>query len=136
MLKFKKFVQPDTLEEAWKLNQSRANVVLGGTGWLKMGDKQWNTAIDLGKLGLGEIEEMRCWLSSICCWSWATLSLAAVSSSLVCSTFASRSSSVSPQAMVGLAAPMPTAMVQASASARTPDRVVDESGKGYLRGRR
>lgn len=57
MLKFKKFVQPDTLEEAWKLNQSRANVVLGGTGWLKMGDKQWNTAIDLGKLGLGEIEE-------------------------------------------------------------------------------
>ena len=37
MLKFKKYARPDTLEEAWKLNQSRANVVLGGTGWLKMG---------------------------------------------------------------------------------------------------
>lgn len=57
MLKFKTFAQPDTLEEAWKLNQSKANVVLGGTGWLKMGSKQWNTAIDLGKLGLDTIEE-------------------------------------------------------------------------------
>lgn len=57
MLKFKKFVRPDTMEEALKLNQSRANVVLGGTGWLKMGSRQWNTAIDLGKLGLDTIEE-------------------------------------------------------------------------------
>lgn len=57
MLKFKKYSCPATLEEAWTLNQSRANVVLGGTGWLKMGDKQWNTAIDLSKLGLDTIEE-------------------------------------------------------------------------------
>lgn len=57
MLKFKKFARPDTIEEALKLNQSRANVVLGGTGWLKMGSRQWNTAIDLGKLGLDTIEE-------------------------------------------------------------------------------
>lgn len=57
MLKFKKYARPDTLEEAWKLNQSKANVVLGGTGWLKMGDKQWNTAIDLSGLGLDQIEE-------------------------------------------------------------------------------
>lgn len=57
MLKFKNYACPDTLEEAWTLNQSRANVVLGGTGWLKMGDRQWNTAIDLGKLGLDTIEE-------------------------------------------------------------------------------
>ena len=57
MVKFKKFVRPDTLEEALKLNQGRANVVLGGTGWLKMGSRQWSTAIDLGKLGLDAIEE-------------------------------------------------------------------------------
>ena len=29
----------------------------GGTGWLKMGSRQWNNAIDLGKLGLDQIEE-------------------------------------------------------------------------------
>ena len=57
MLKFKQFKRAETLEEAWKLNQSRANCVLGGTGWLKMGERQWNTAIDLSALGLGEIEE-------------------------------------------------------------------------------
>lgn len=57
MLKFRKLACPETIEEAWKLNQSRANCVLGGTGWLKMGDRPWNTAIDLGKLGLDTIEE-------------------------------------------------------------------------------
>ncbi len=57
MLKYKHFCQPDTLEEALKLNQGRANCVLGGTGWLKMGSRQWNNAIDLGKLGLDQIEE-------------------------------------------------------------------------------
>ena len=30
MLKYKHFCQPDTLEEAFKLNQGRANCVLGG----------------------------------------------------------------------------------------------------------
>ena len=57
MLKFKQFKRVETLEEAWKLNQSRANCVLGGTGWLKMGERQWNTAIDLSGLGLDQIEE-------------------------------------------------------------------------------
>lgn len=57
MLKFRKLACPETVEEAWQLNQNRANCVLGGTGWLKMGDRQWNTAIDLGKLGLDTILE-------------------------------------------------------------------------------
>lgn len=57
MLRFKQYVRPGSLEEAWKLNQSRANCVLGGTGWLKMGERQWNTAIDLSGLGLDRIEE-------------------------------------------------------------------------------
>lgn len=57
MLKFKEYNRVGSLEEAWKLNQSRANCVLGGTGWLKMGDRQWNTAIDLSGLGLDQIEE-------------------------------------------------------------------------------
>lgn len=57
MLKFKRYARPETLEEAWKLNQSRANCVLGGAGWLKMGSRQWNTAIDLSGLGLDQIEE-------------------------------------------------------------------------------
>ena len=57
MLRFKQYVRPGSLEEAWKLNQSRANCVLGGTGWLKMGERQWNAAIDLSGLGLDQIEE-------------------------------------------------------------------------------
>lgn len=57
MLKFKHFIQPETLEEALKLNQVRTNCVLGGTGWLKMGERNWNNAIDLGALGLDQIEE-------------------------------------------------------------------------------
>ena len=57
MLSFKHFVRPETPEEALKLNQGRANCVLGGTGWLKMGERTWNNAIDLGALGLDHIEE-------------------------------------------------------------------------------
>ncbi|MBR1781002.1 MAG: FAD binding domain-containing protein [Oscillospiraceae bacterium] len=57
MLKFKTYLCPDTIEEALEHNKGRANVVLGGTGWLKMGDRSWNTAIDLKHLGLDQIEE-------------------------------------------------------------------------------
>ena len=57
MLKYKHFVQPESLEEALKLNQVRTNCVLGGTGWLKMGGRNWNNAIDLGALGLDQVEE-------------------------------------------------------------------------------
>lgn len=58
MLRFKHYLCPDSLEEAWKLSQGRANVILGGTGWLKMGDRTWNNAVDLSGLGLDRIEEM------------------------------------------------------------------------------
>ena len=57
MLRFKHYLRPDSLEEAWKLSQGRANVILGGTGWLKMGERTWNNAVDLSGLGLNQIEE-------------------------------------------------------------------------------
>ena len=45
------------MEQAYVLNQSLRNVVLGGTLWLKMGKKRIGTAIDLSALGLNTIEE-------------------------------------------------------------------------------
>ena len=40
-----------------ELNQKKNNVVLGGIGWLKMGGRNIQTAIDLSALGLDKIEE-------------------------------------------------------------------------------
>lgn len=57
MLRFKHYLRPDTLEEAWRLGRGRANVILGGTGWLKMGERAWNNAVDLSGLDLDRIEE-------------------------------------------------------------------------------
>ena len=49
---------PDSLEEAaLLLEKSRRNVILGGCGWLKMGNKPIGTAIDLSRLGLDEVKE-------------------------------------------------------------------------------
>ena len=57
MLRFKHYLRPDTLEEAWRQGRGRANVILGGTGWLKMGERTWNNAVDLSGLELDRIEE-------------------------------------------------------------------------------
>ena len=57
MLTIKRYVRPQTLEEAYTLCQKRANVVLGGMLWLKMQDRTVDTAIDLCDLGLDTIEE-------------------------------------------------------------------------------
>ena len=51
------FVRVKTLEEAYQLNQKRANVVLGGFMWLKLGNRAIQTAIDLSGLGLDGIAE-------------------------------------------------------------------------------
>lgn len=39
------------------LHQSKKNVILGGTHWLKLGDASYNLGIDISRLGLDQIEE-------------------------------------------------------------------------------
>lgn len=53
----KKYIRAQSLEEAWELNQNRKNRILGGMLWLRLGNKNINTAIDLCDLGLDKIEE-------------------------------------------------------------------------------
>ena len=50
-------MRPQTVEEAWELNQKKRNRIVGGMMWLKMGNHSVGTAIDLCDLGLNEIEE-------------------------------------------------------------------------------
>ncbi len=57
MMNIKTYARPATLEEAWQLNQKRTNRIIGGMLWLKMGNGNVNTAIDLSDLGLNTIEE-------------------------------------------------------------------------------
>lgn len=57
MISIQKYVRAKSLEEAYQLNQSRANRVIGGMLWLKTGSGSVNTAIDLCDLGLDGIEE-------------------------------------------------------------------------------
>ena len=53
----KNYVVAESLEQAYELNQKKNNVILGGIGWLKMGGRNIQTAIDLSTLGLDKIEE-------------------------------------------------------------------------------
>lgn len=57
MLKIKNYVKVESLEEAYELNQKRTACVLGGMVWLKMGNRNVTTAIDLSGLGLNTITE-------------------------------------------------------------------------------
>ena len=57
MITIQNYVRPQTLEEAWQLNQKKRNRILGGMLWLKMGRGTVGTAIDLCDLGLDTIEE-------------------------------------------------------------------------------
>lgn len=57
MFTIKNYVIAESLEEAYELNQKKNNVILGGTAWLKMGERNIQNAIDLSKLGLNKIEE-------------------------------------------------------------------------------
>lgn len=53
----KNIVRAASLEEAYLLNQTPANRVLGGYMWLKMSHCRINTGIDLSRLGLNTITE-------------------------------------------------------------------------------
>lgn len=57
MITIQKYVRAQSLEEAYQLNQSRRNRILGGMLWMKMGSGSIGTAIDLCDLGLNTIEE-------------------------------------------------------------------------------
>ena len=57
MITIQKYVRAQSLEEAWQLNQSKRNRILGGMMWLRMGKGSVDTAIDLCDLGLDTITE-------------------------------------------------------------------------------
>ena len=53
----KNYVKVKSLDEAYELNQKKANAVIGGMLWLKMSERNMQTAIDLSGLGLDVIDE-------------------------------------------------------------------------------
>lgn len=57
MITFQKYVKAESLEEAYKLNQSKNNKIVGGMLWLRLGTPSYNTVIDISGLGLNKIEE-------------------------------------------------------------------------------
>lgn len=57
MINIQKYIRPETLEEAYELNQKKQNRIIAGMMWTKMSRKSVHTAIDLTNLGLDKIEE-------------------------------------------------------------------------------
>lgn len=57
MMTIKNYVRAQSLEEAYTLNQSGRNKIIGGMLWLKMTKLRIHTAIDLCDLGLDTVEE-------------------------------------------------------------------------------
>ncbi len=57
MFSAKNFIKPVSIEEAYELNQKRANRIIGGMCWLRLSDSNFQNIIDLSGLGLDKIEE-------------------------------------------------------------------------------
>ena len=57
MITIQKYVRAQSLEEAYQLNQSKRNRIVGGMMWMRLGRGSVGTAIDLCGLGLNTIEE-------------------------------------------------------------------------------
>lgn len=57
MLTIRQYVRAESLEQAYELNQKKANLILGGMHWMKMTTRSVDTAIDLSGLGLDTIVE-------------------------------------------------------------------------------
>lgn len=57
MLNIQTYKRVESLDEAYELNQKKANRIIGGMMWMRMGDSRIQTAIDLSGLGLNTIEE-------------------------------------------------------------------------------
>lgn len=58
MLKIKSYERVNSISEAYELNQKKTACVLGGMVWLKMGNRNISTAIDLSGLGLDTVQEL------------------------------------------------------------------------------
>ena len=59
MFTARNYVKVSSLNEAWQLNQRRSCRIVGGMQWMKMGNGDFNTIIDLSGLGMDKIEESR-----------------------------------------------------------------------------
>ncbi|MEG0398474.1 MAG: FAD binding domain-containing protein [Cetobacterium sp.] len=60
MLQFSNYLLAESLDSAYnELVKNKKNIILGGTSYLRMGDTQFNTAIDLSNLSLSYINEAR-----------------------------------------------------------------------------
>ena len=58
MFTLMELVQPQSLEEAYEILMKRKNnIVIGGSAFLRMGEKRIGTGIDLSNLNLNLIEE-------------------------------------------------------------------------------
>lgn len=57
MITINNYLKVSSLEEAYELNQKKANKILGGMMWMRLGEGRVQTAIDLSGLGLDEISE-------------------------------------------------------------------------------
>ena len=57
MLRIREYRRVESLEEAYELNQKKTNRIIGGGLWMKIGDRNLMTAIDLSGLGLDQISE-------------------------------------------------------------------------------
>ena len=57
MLRIREYRRVERLEEAYELNQKKTNRIIGGGLWMKIGDRNLMTAIDLSGLGLDQISE-------------------------------------------------------------------------------
>jgi CO/xanthine dehydrogenase FAD-binding subunit len=57
MLTIKNYARPQSLQQAYELNQKRGSWVIGGMLWLNLSTMDVTTAIDLSDLGLDTIEE-------------------------------------------------------------------------------
>ena len=57
MINIRNYVRPQSLEEAYQLNQKRGSRILAGMLWAKMESGSVGTAIDLCGLGLDAIQE-------------------------------------------------------------------------------
>lgn len=57
MITFQNYVKATSIEEAHALNQSPNNKIVGGMLWLRQGNTNFNTLIDISDLGLDGITE-------------------------------------------------------------------------------
>lgn len=57
MLTIRNYVKVQSLQEAYELNQKKTSCIMGGMMWLRMGNKNIQTMIDLCNLNLDTIEE-------------------------------------------------------------------------------